>query len=233
MNCFVIKPFKIGSRWPVADFKISFIIISMFEAVKDEAPHTEWGDKICVSIPASSKSLFNHLRNGAICYCPVCLIVAMKSFVISPRIRAVCVSYACSVSTGHNFLFSRNERKKSFTCMFFPSLDSFAEVAGGPSSITTSASVMLRRNPCSYLILPGSPTLSWLYKSDSILAEWVWYYRKFHFDQPRKHCVLPDSQAINSFMGWGIADQYGFSDLYWYLLRTKRPINLAPPLQVL
>ena len=83
--------------------KISFIVIPMFEAVEDEVPHTKWAEKICVLIPASSKSLFKYLAMvlDVTALCGL-IMVAMESFVTSPQIRAVCASYACSVSTGHN-----------------------------------------------------------------------------------------------------------------------------------
>ena len=61
MNWFVVKPFKMDLDDQSADFKISPIVIPVFEAVEDEVPRTEWVEKICVVIPASPKSLFNHL----------------------------------------------------------------------------------------------------------------------------------------------------------------------------
>ena len=82
-----------------AELRISPLVIPTFEAVEDEAPHTKWEEKICVSIPASSRSHFNHLAMVLDVTALCGLMVAVKSFVTSLRIGAVCASYACSVST--------------------------------------------------------------------------------------------------------------------------------------
>ena len=60
----------------------------MFEAVEHEAPRTKWVKKICLSIPASLKSLLNHLAMVLDVTALCGLIVAINSFVpfLEPRL---------------------------------------------------------------------------------------------------------------------------------------------------